>query len=282
MDAIPRQFEIQGHRGCRGLMPENTIAGFIKAIDLGVDTLELDVVVSKDRKLVVSHEPHFNPEISTAPNGKLLKSHQETNLFEMDYDEIKKYDVGQKGNPDFPEQYKFKSHKPLLSEVFQVVSDYQSTRNSRQVSYNIEIKSLADEYHKTQPAAEEFVDLLLLEIGNALNISKFTLQSFDFNVLRYLDLRRENTRKYSISVLIEPEDNNEIDFNLEKLGFKPDIWSPNFRVLSHAKVEYLHSLGIKVIPWTVNTEAEMDKIYAYGCDGLITDYPNRAIKYIKK
>jgi glycerophosphoryl diester phosphodiesterase len=83
-------------------------------------------------------------------------------------------------------------------------------------------------------------------------------------------------------VLIEPEDNNEIDFNLEKLGFKPDIWSPNFRVLSHAKVEYLHSLGIKVIPWTVNTEAEMDKIYAYGCDGLITDYPNRAIKYIKK
>jgi glycerophosphoryl diester phosphodiesterase len=95
-------------------------------------------------------------------------------------------------------------------------------------------------------------------------------------------LRRENKRKYSISVLIESEDNNEIDFNLEKLRFKPDIWSPSFRVLSHEKVEYLHSLGIKVIPWTVNTEAEMDKIYAYGCDGLITDYPNRAIKYIKK
>ena len=282
MDAIPRHFEIQGHRGCRGLMPENTIAGFLKAIDLEVDTLELDVVVSKDRKLVVSHEPYFNPDISTAPNGKLVRSQQETNLFEMDYEEIRKFDVGQKGNSDFPEQFKVKSHKPLLSEVFQVVSDYQFGQNSRPVSYNIEIKSLADEYHKTQPPAEEFVDLLLSEIVNALNVNNFTLQSFDFNVLRYLELKRVGTKKYDISVLIEPEDNNEIDFNLEKLGFKPDIWSPNFKVLSQAKVEYLHSLGIKVIPWTVNTEAEMDKIYAYGCDGLITDYPNRAIKYIKK
>jgi glycerophosphoryl diester phosphodiesterase len=282
MSAIPRHFDIQGHRGCRGLMPENTIVGFIKAIDLGVDTLELDVVVSKDRKLVVSHEPHFNPDISIAPNGKLLKSQEATNLFEMDYDEIKKYDVGQKGNPNFPEQYRVKSHKPLLSEVFQVLSDYQFAQNIRPVSYNIEIKSLAEEYHKTQPPAEEFVDLLLFELSNDLNINSFTVQSFDFNVLRYLKLRRENTRKFSISVLIEPEDNNEIDFNLEKLGFKPDIWSPNFKVLSLSKVEYLHSLGIKVIPWTVNSEAEMDKVYAYGCDGLITDYPNRAIKYIKK
>lgn len=282
MGDVPRHFEIQGHRGCRGLMPENTIAGFLKAIDLGVDTLELDVVVSKDRKLVVSHEPHFNPDISTAPNGKLLKSQQETNLFEMDYEEIRRFDVGQKGNPNFPEQSKVKSHKPLLSEVFQVISDYQSSQNSRPVSFNIEIKSLADEYHKTQPPAKEFVDLLLAEIDNALNVNSFTLQSFDFNVLRYLNLIRENSKRYHISVLIEPEDNNEIDFNLEKLGFKPDIWSPNFKVLSLEKVEYLHGLGIKVIPWTVNTEAEMDKIYAYGCDGLITDYPNRAIKYIKK
>lgn len=282
MNVFTRHFEIQGHRGCRGLMPENTIAGFLKAIDLGVDTLELDVVVSKNRKLVVSHEPYFNPDISTAPDGKLLKFLQETNLFEMDYDEIRKYDVGQKGNPNFPEQFKVKAHKPLVSEVFQVVSDYQSAKNSRPVSYNIEIKSLAHEYHKSQPPAEEFVDLLLLEIDNVLNVNSITLQSFDFNVLRYLKLRRANKKKYHISVLIEPEDNNEIDFNLEKLGFKPDIWSPNFKVLSLAKVEYLHSLGIKVIPWTVNTEADMDKIYAYGCDGLITDYPNRAIKYIKK
>ncbi len=282
MSVFTRHFEIQGHRGCRGLMPENTIAGFLKAIDLEVDTLELDVVVSKNRKLVVSHEPYFNPDISTAPNGKLLKSPQETNLFEMDYDEIRKFDVGLKGNPSFPEQSKVKAHKPLLSEVFRVVSDYLSIKNRRPVSYNIEIKSLADEYDKTQPHAEEFVDLLLLEIDNVLNFNNITLQSFDFNVLRYLDLRRDNAKKYNISVLIEPEDNNEIDFNLEKLGFKPDIWSPNFRVLSLAKVEYLHSLGIKVIPWTVNSEAEMDKIYAYGCDGLITDYPNSAIKYIKK
>jgi glycerophosphoryl diester phosphodiesterase len=274
-----RPFEIQGHRGCRGLMPENTLEAFRKAIDLGVDTLELDVVISKDRKVVVSHDPFFNPKITTKPDGAFYKSEEDSNLYLIDYKEIRQHDVGQRGNPDFPNQAKMKSYKPLLSEVFEEVSKYVSNKT---IGYNIEIKSLFEEYHKSQPAPIEFVDLVLDEIYKALIDNKLTLQSFDFGVLKYLNLLNKKHKRYSVSALIEPEDNNEIDFNLEKLGFKPDIWSPNFSILSRSKVQYLQSMGIKVIPWTVNTVADMSKMYAYGCDGLITDYPDRALEFIKK
>lgn len=277
-----RSFEIQGHRGCRGLMPENTIEAFKKAVDLGVDSLELDVVISKDRKVVVSHDPFFNPQITTRPDGTFYKSERDSNLYLMDYEGIRQHDVGQRGNADFPEQAKIKAYKPLLSEVFEEVSKYIFSQNRKAISYNIEIKSIPDEYHRTQPSSEEFVDLVLAVVDNGLTDSELALQSFDFKVLQYLHFLNQEQKKYSISALIEPEDNNEIDFNLEKLGFKPDIWSPNFTVLSKNKVSYLHKMGIKVIPWTVNNLTDMDRMYAIGCHGIITDYPDRAIKYIKK
>lgn len=103
-----RSFEIQGHRGCRGLMPENTIEAFRKAIDLGVDSLELDVVISKDRKVVVSHDPFFNPQITTRPDGTFYKSERDSNLYLMDYEGIRQHDVGQRGNADFQNKQKLK------------------------------------------------------------------------------------------------------------------------------------------------------------------------------
>jgi glycerophosphoryl diester phosphodiesterase len=109
-----------------------------------------------------------------------------------------------------------------------------------------------------------------------------TLQSFDFNVLQHLNDLNKKSHRFKISALIEPDDNNEINFNIEKLKFKPDIWSPYFKVLDADKVKHLHSLGIQVIPWTVNSKSEMEQVFDLKCDGLITDYPNRAEKYIKK
>jgi glycerophosphoryl diester phosphodiesterase len=108
------------------------------------------------------------------------------------------------------------------------------------------------------------------------------LQSFDVNVLKILHWQRQSSLYFDISFLVEPEDDNEIDSNLEKLGFKPDIWSPNYSVLSKTKVDYLHQKGIKVIPWTVNEISDMSQMLNLGCDGIITDYPDRAIAYIKK
>lgn len=271
-------FEIQGHRGCRGLMPENTIPAFKKAIDLGVQTLELDVVISKDKKVVVSHDPFFNPDCTTDPNGKLITKATKGNLYLLDYKEIKKYDVGSRGNMGFPEQAKLSAYKPLLEEMIRESEKYAKAKGVKLLKYNIEIKSEDKEYGISQPNVEEFSDLVYKIIIKQLPPERVTLQSFDYNVLKFWHKQIEagKYKNIALSALIEPMDNNDVQANLNKLGFKPEIWSPYFAQATAERVKQLHDLGIKVIPWTVNKREEMEKVKAVGCDGLITDYPDRA------
>ncbi|MGR3810037.1 glycerophosphodiester phosphodiesterase family protein [Jiulongibacter sp. NS-SX5] len=270
-------FEIQGHRGCRGLMPENTIEAFKKAIDLGVHTLELDVVISKDKKVVVSHEPYFNPDISTDPDGIYVSKETQNNLYELEYKEIKKYDVGLRGNPNFPEQQKMKAYKPLLSKMLKEAEKYARKKGVSPPNYNIELKSLSEEYNKSQPEVAEFSDLAHDVIFSEIPAERVTIQSFDYNVLKHWFMRIQagEYQKPQLSVLIEPFEDNDIDVNLNKLGFTPEVWSPYFIHLDEEKVQKLHALGIQVIPWTVNEIEDMKKVKEMGCDGLITDYPNR-------
>src|SRR3954464_12088059 len=115
-------FDIEGHRGCRGLYPENTIIAFMEAVKLGVNTLEMDVVVSKDGKLVVSHDPTLNPDICSTPDGKPVSTG--IRIYNLTYDEVKTYDCGLRGNPKFPDQYKTAAFKPLLSDVIDSVEKY--------------------------------------------------------------------------------------------------------------------------------------------------------------
>lgn len=272
------EFEIQGHRGSRGLMPENTIPAFKKAIDLGVHTLELDVVISKDKKVVVSHDPFFNPNCTTDPSGKFITKENQGNLYQLTYEEIKKYDVGLRGNKDYPEQQKVAVYKPLLEDMIRESEKYAKAKGVKPLKYNIEIKSEEKEYDISQPKVEEFSDLVYKIIIKQLPPERVTLQSFDYNVLKFWNKQVEQ-KKYkpiTLSALIEPFDNNDVKFNLEKLGFKPQIWSPYFAQATEKRVKELHELGIKVIPWTVNKREDMEKIKAVGCDGLITDYPDRA------
>lgn len=272
------EFEIQGHRGSRGLMPENTIPAFKKAIDLGVHTLELDVVISKDKKVVVSHDPFFNPNCTTDPKGKFVTKENQGNLYQLTYEEIKKYDVGLRGNKDYPEQQKMAVYKPLLEDMIRESEKYAKGKGVKPLKYNIEIKSEEKEYEISQPKVEEFSDLVYKIIIKQLPPERVTLQSFDYNVLKFWHKQIEQ-KKYKpiiLSALIEPYDNNEVQFNLDKLGFKPQIWSPYFAQATEKRVKELHKLGIKVIPWTVNKREDMEKVKAVGCDGLITDYPDRA------
>ncbi len=272
------EFEIQGHRGSRGLMPENTIPAFKKAIDLGVHTLELDVVISKDKKVVVSHDPFFNSNCTTDPSGKFITKENQGNLYQLTYEEIKKYDVGLRGNKDYPEQEKVAVYKPLLEDMIRESEKYAKAKGVKPLKYNIEIKSEEKEYDISQPKVEEFSDLVYKIIIKQLPPERVTLQSFDYNVLKFWNKQIEQ-KKYKpiiLSALIEPFDNNDVKFNLEKLGFKPQIWSPYFAQATEKRVKELHELGIKVIPWTVNKREDMEKIKAVGCDGLITDYPDRA------
>ncbi|UBM60085.1 glycerophosphodiester phosphodiesterase [Marinilongibacter aquaticus] len=271
-------FEIEGHRGCRGLLPENTLPAFYKALDLGAYTLELDVVISKDRKVVVSHDTYFNPDISTDPDGIYISKETRNNLYLLDYKEIKKYDVGRRGNKGFPEQEAMKVHKPLLTEVLDKVAKYAKKKDIPRVKWNIEIKSSPNEVGKSQPPVEEFSDLVEKIISAKLDPKDVVIQSFDFNVLTHWHKQIEagNYPPVTLAVLLGGEANNDIAHVTKKLGFKPDIWSAHYSTMDAQKVKDLHSAGMRVIPWTVNKLEDMQRMKAIACDGLITDYPDRA------
>ena len=272
---IPK-FDVQGHRGARGLRPENTIPGFLVAIDSGVTTIEMDVVITKDKQVVVSHEPWMSAAICLDPSGSPLQAKEEKkfNIYQMTYDEVRQFDCGSLENKDFPAQKKLLMPKPLLSEVIGAVENHIKSYASYEVDYNIEIKSSPDGDKKFHPPVEEFSDLVYDLVDQYLPLERIVVQSFDFRVLKYWH------KKYpSIRLALLVENTKSIDSNLTKLGFKPSIYSPYFKLMSKEKVNYLHKQKIRVIPWTVNEVSEMLSLKGMGVDGFITDYPDRAKKY---
>ncbi|MFP2996092.1 glycerophosphodiester phosphodiesterase family protein [Spongiivirga sp. MCCC 1A20706] len=266
--------DIQGHRGCRGLLPENTIPAFKRAIDLGVTTLELDLAVSKDLKLVVSHEPFMNHEISTGPRGEEITEENEKsfNLYHMDYAEIQQFDVGLKVHPRFPDQQKLKVHKPLLSEVFDVAE--KKTKSA--ILYNIEIKSLPSYDEVFSPKVTEFARLLVEMVQERRLVDRVTIQSFD---IRALEVVHQMNPKISTALLID--ENEAIDLKLKQLSFRPRIISPYFALLDQENVGHYQKEGYQIIPWTANEEEIMWQLIKLKVDGIITDYPDRLIKLLK-
>lgn len=273
-----KSYDLQGHRGCRGLMPENTIPAFLKALDIGVNTLELDVVISQDKQVVVSHEPYFNADFSIDPTGKPVDKKEQKGLilYKMPYAEIRRYDTGSNGNPNFPEQQKLKTYKPLLSEVIAQAEAYRKSHNLPAFSYNIELKSEPSEYNISQPEPAAFCDLVYAVISNALTPERVVIQSFDFAMLRQWNAQTQAGRYKKIRLAALVENMRSVDKNLDELGFKPDIYSPYFRLIGKDRIAALHEKGIKVIPWTVNSPDDMRRLLNEGVDGLITDYPDRA------
>jgi glycerophosphoryl diester phosphodiesterase len=272
---IPR-FDIQGHRGARGIMPENTIPAFIKALELGVTTVELDVVVTKDKKIVLSHEPWMSHEICIDSTGKEFSEKEEKkfNIYKLTYDEIAQFDCGSKVNPRFPQQQKQNVSKPLLQDVIIAIEDYIRNYSLYEVDYNIEIKTTTTGDNKFHPPVNEFSDLVYNLLDQYLPMERIVIQSFDFRVLKYWHQKYPEVR---LAALVENK--KSIDSNLNDLGFKPSIYSPYYKLVNRDKVNYLHKLKIRVIPWTVNEESEMLAFKGMGVDGFITDYPDRARKY---
>jgi glycerophosphoryl diester phosphodiesterase len=270
------QIDIQGHRGCRGLLPENTLPAFIKALDLGVNTLELDVVISGDGQVVVSHEPFFNHEISTGPEGLEITGENEKlhNLYEMSYDEIGRYDVGLKAHPRFPDQEKKAVHKPLLIEVIESAEEHAKATGRPAPRYNIETKLKPETDEQFHPGPEYFVELLM-EVLAPWNMSdRITIQSFDPRTLQVIK-RGYADNDLSLALLIENEDG--LATNLDRLGFIPDIYSPWFKLVDEALVEAVHEKNMLLIPWTLNEVAEFERALNLGVDGIITDYPDRLL-----
>jgi glycerophosphoryl diester phosphodiesterase len=269
---IPK-FDLQGHRGARGLKPENTIPAFIAALDYGVTTIELDVVITKDKQVVLSHEPWMSCEFCLKPDGTHISKETEKSfsIYNMTYDEVMQFDCGLKMHPRFPEQEKMIMYKPLLRDVIVAVEDHIKSFSQYEVDYNIEIKSTKEGDNKFHPAPDIFSDLVYQLINQYLPLERVVIQSFDFRVLKYWRKKYPHVR---LAALVE--NRNSMETNLNALGFSPSIYSPEFILLNPSIITSLHQKKIRVIPWTVNEVADMKKMKSWGVDGLITDYPNRA------
>ncbi|WP_170114083.1 glycerophosphodiester phosphodiesterase family protein [Pontibacter mucosus] len=269
--SMPEFFKV-GHRGTRGYMPENTIPSMKKAIDDGANVLEVDIQISIDKQVVVAHDPHINAQISLTPEGKELTPEQARQLllYQMPYAEIRKYDVGSRYHDGFPEQQKMATYMPLLGELIDSVEQYTASKGLPPVIYNIEIKANPDQDGVYQPKPEEYVALVMDEVRKRNLGGRFYIQSFDRRQIQQVHQQYPEVT----TALLVGDANMSFEEHLEKLGYKPPIYSPHFSLVTPGLVAKCREQSIKLVPWTVNTLEDMSKLKAMGVDGIITDYPN--------
>jgi glycerophosphoryl diester phosphodiesterase len=268
---VPVGFDWQGHRGCRGLMPENSIPAFLHALDFpSVVTLELDLAVSKDNQLIVSHDPFFNPDICLKPDGSPVTKENQDKwlLYQRTTAEIQAFDCGSVGNPRFPEQQKIHTYKP----TFQAVVEAAQAKNPA-IHWNIEIKSQPDWDGLYHPPVADFVRLVVAELRQLHLEKQVVVQSFD---VRALEQMHQQAPDIALAYLVE----NMASFpdNIAKLSFLPEIYSPYYLTVSRKTVRQCHGHHMKLIPWTVNDVSAMRRLVRLGVDGIITDYPDKIEK----
>jgi len=266
------QIDLQGHRGCRGKMPENTIPAFIKAVDIGVTTLEMDVCITGDHKVVISHEPFVSHEICTRPDGSLITKDEERafNIYKMSYDSLTTFDCGLKDHPRFPQQTKIGVFKPLLSVAIDSIETYIKRTRISKVNYNIEIKSTSRGDNKYHPKPEVFSELVLKDIITRGLEKRTTIQSFDKRPIQYIHKKYPEIKT---AILVESESNPKKV--IEELGFIPHIYSPYFKLIDNNLIRFCKTNNMKLIPWTINEKNDVLKMLEYGVDGIITDYPEK-------
>ena len=274
-----KSIDVQGHRGCRGLLPENTIMAFEKALDLGVTTLEMDLVISNDNKVVVSHEPFFNHEISTGPNNQEISEAKELthNLYKLSYDQIMAYDVGVKAHIRFPDQKNVAAHKPLFLDVVEMAENHSVTTGRSLPYYNIEIKRKPDTDGEFHPDAKTFAKLVVNEVQSTGIQERIYIQSFDVASLQAV---KDIDSSIKLVLLIYNQDTPQS--NLDKLGFTPEVYSPYYELVNEELVSFCKTKNMQLIPWTVNENPDLNKMLELGVDGIITDYPDRLVKLIKE
>ena len=252
---------VHGHRGARAMRPENTLPAFEYAIQAGVDVLELDVSVTKDDVLVVSHNPTLLPAICTGPKPNAV-------IRDLTLQELRQYDCGGLKNPGFPKQQTVPGTRmPTLDEVLTMAAPSK-------VEFNIETKIFRDKPEYT-PAPEEFARMMLAEIRKHHLESRVIVQSFDFRTLHAM---KKLAPKIRLSALYagSPKDFVEI---AREAGAR--IVSPYYTLVTKDQVATAHQAGLQVVPWTANAAKDWDALIDAKVDAIITDDPAGLIAHLK-
>ena len=282
--------DIQGHRGARGLLPENTLPAFARALEIGVTTLELDCAVTRDGVVVVSHDPVLNPDITRGPDGQWLRETGPA-IWSLTYDELRRYDVGRL-NPSRDYAKRWPAQQPVdgtrvprLADLFDLV---RKSGNDT-VRFNIETKISPLEPARTT-GPEDFARKLVAQVRAHKMEKRVVIQSFDWRTLKVVQKEAPEIP----TVYLTAESGSAA--NLDKSGDSPwtagiryrdhgsvprmvkaaggAVWSPNYTELTREAVKEAQSLGLKVVPWTVNQEPDMRRMIEWGVDGIISDRPD--------
>jgi glycerophosphoryl diester phosphodiesterase len=264
-------FDAEAHRGGRGLMPENTIVAMKNTIDLGVTGLEMDTHITADGQVVLSHDEYINPLFTLSPDGKEISSEEAKKrvLYKMTYTDLKQYDVGSKYYDKFPRQKKIKTYMPLLADLIDSVQLYLKSQHKKQVFYNIETKCSPAGDNVYNPGPEEFAERLMTVIKQKKIMPFVVIQSFDKRTIQFIHQKYPDVRT---SYLVENK--KTLEENISDLGYTPFIYSPAYKLVDATLVKQCHDKHIKVLPWTVNTSEEIQKLKDLKVDGIISDYPD--------
>ena len=262
--AEPPRILVHGHRGARARRPENTLPAFEYALAQGVDALEMDMAVTRDNVIVISHDPLLHGPVCTKAGTDMAVIHQLTLA------EVRQWDCGAVQNPRFSTQQTIPGTRmPTLDDVFKL-----ATRGT--FDYNIETKSFPDHPELT-PAPEEFSRMVLAKIREYKLEKRVILQSFDF---RTLVAMRKLAPEIRLSALTE---NDPRDFvAIAKDAGHAEIVSPDYHLVTPEKVAAAHAAHIQVVPYTTNTPADWDKLIAAKVDAIITDDPAELMAHLKK
>jgi glycerophosphoryl diester phosphodiesterase len=294
VNVMAHAFDLQGHRGARGLLPENTLPAFAKALEIGVTTLELDLAMTRDGVLVVHHDEWLNPDTTRRPDGSFLTERGPA-IHSLTLEEVRRYDVGRL-KPGTPYAKRFATqmpldgtHIPTLADVFDLVA----SSGAGHIRYNIETK-ITPTSGTDVPPPDLFAEAVGRAIADRGLTARATVQSFDWRTLAML--RRIVPDIERVCLTSEAPDDDTIERG--KPGASPwlagldiddyggstprlvaaagcSVWSPDFKDLTPERIAEAKAADVKVIPWTVNEPADMARIIDLGVDGLISDYPDR-------
>lgn len=290
--------DLQGHRGARGLAPENTLTAFKTALEIGVSTLETDLALTRDGVLVLSHEPRLYAALTRGSDGRWLSEDGAT-IFSLNSGDLAQYDIGrlnpaQKYGAQWTEQKASDGERiPTLQQLFEVARDALSP-SGRPVRFNIETKITPTSGDST-PDAERYARAVVDAVRAATMSERVTVQSFDWRTLR--EVKRLAPELSTACLTIDSSGMNTVvpdasgaspwhaglkraDYggSLPKMvqAAGCSIWTPFWRNVTPENIAEAHALKLKIIPWTVNDAAEIERLAALGVDGIITDYPDRA------